>query len=62
MMLNDQWVTLNSRTLYVVQQANLPQIHPNDVGHSGMNQLNKLLDGGAPLPLGEQPEVRSSCS
>ncbi|MEM6991432.1 MAG: DUF6531 domain-containing protein [Myxococcota bacterium] len=62
MSLNDQWVTLNNRTLYVLQQANLPQVHPNDVGHSGINQLNKLLDGGAPLPLGEQPEVRSSCS
>lgn len=53
--LNDQWVTLNNRTLYVAQQANLSQVNPTIVGASGDNQMNKLLDGGS--PRSEQPEV-----
>lgn len=51
-------VTLNNRTLYVAQQANLPHVTPNVIGVSGTNKLNKLLDGGAPLDVGEQPKVR----
>lgn len=61
MMLNDQWVTLNNRTLFVAQEAGLPHVHPTDAGPGGWNQMNKLLDGGMPLPAGEQPEVRRSC-
>lgn len=61
MRLNDEWVTLNNRTLYVAQEANLPNVRVTDVGPGGMNQMNKLLDGGMPLPPGEQPEVRRSC-
>ena len=49
-------VTLNNRTLYVAQQAGI-QVSPTMVGPEGINQLNKLLDGKAPLDPGEQPEV-----
>ncbi|EYF02224.1 RHS repeat-associated core domain-containing protein [Chondromyces apiculatus] len=58
MQLNDDWVTLNNRTLYVVQEAGLSQTHPENVGDKGLNTLNKLLDGKAPLPYDEQPHVR----
>ncbi len=51
-------VTLNNRTLYVAQQANLPNVNPNFVGPEGTNKLNQLLDGHLPLPPGEQPKVR----
>ncbi|XXX76642.1 DUF6531 domain-containing protein [Sorangium sp. So ce134] len=57
MQLNGEWVTLSNRTLYVAQEAGLLQVHPTDVGPRGMNQMNKLLDGGAPLSQGEQPRV-----
>ncbi|WP_349496360.1 RHS repeat-associated core domain-containing protein, partial [Escherichia coli] len=48
------WATLNNRTLYVAQQANVT-INPVDKNGKGLNQLNKLLDGRAPTP--EQPDV-----
>jgi hypothetical protein len=48
-------VTLNNRTLYVAQQANI-MVHPNFVDN--INKLNKLLDGHLPLPLGEQPDIK----
>lgn len=57
MQLNGGWVTLSNRTLYVAQEAGLSQVHPTDVGSRGMNQMNKLLDGRAPLPQGEQPRI-----
>ncbi len=41
--LNYDWVTLNNRTLYVAQQAELSQVHPIDKGEKGINQMNKLL-------------------
>ena len=62
MRLNDEWVALNNRTLFVAQEANLPNVRVNDVGPGGMNQVNKLLNGGMPLPAGEQPEVKPSCT
>ena len=49
-------VALNNRTLYIAQEAGLTNIHPNF--QDNINKLNKLLDGGMPLPLGEQPEVK----
>ncbi|WP_406783379.1 RHS repeat-associated core domain-containing protein [Tenacibaculum maritimum] len=49
-------VTLNNRTLYIIQEAGLENIHPNFVDN--MNRLNKLLDGGMPLSLGEIPEIK----
>ncbi len=58
MQLNDQVVTLNNRTLHVAQQANLVNISPIDVGPSGINRMNRLLDGKMPLNPGEQPRVR----
>jgi RHS repeat-associated protein len=52
MLLNDQWVALNNRTLYVAQQANLPNVNPNDVGPSGLNELNnKLKESDLPGPI-----------
>lgn len=59
--LNGDYVTLNNRTLYVVQEAGLSQVHPNIRGASATNQLNRLLDGHGPLPYGEQPTIRTSC-
>jgi RHS repeat-associated protein len=55
MVVNDQFVTLNNRTLLVAQEANLVQVHPNIVGPSGINKLNQLLDGR--MPQQEQPVV-----
>lgn len=49
-------VTLNNRTLYVAQQAGLENIHPNFVDN--INKLNKLLDGGIPLDVGEIPKIK----
>jgi len=49
-------VTLNNRTLYIAQEAGLTNIHPNF--QDNINKLNKLLDGGMQLPLGEQPVVK----
>jgi hypothetical protein len=40
---NDQWVTLNNRTLAVARLANLPDVAINNVGPSGLNKLNQLL-------------------
>jgi RHS repeat-associated protein len=56
---NMDLVTLNNRTLYVAQQANLPGIPVTNVGPRGWNQAWKLMrDIGGPLPLGQQPRVR----
>jgi RHS repeat-associated protein len=49
-------VTLNNRTLFIAQQAGLDNIHPTFTDN--LNKLNKLLDGGMPLDLGEQPIVK----
>lgn len=49
-------VTLNNRTFYVAQQAGLENIHTNFVDN--INKLNKLLDGGMPLELGEIPKIK----
>jgi RHS repeat-associated protein len=52
MVINDEWVTLNNRTLFVAQQANLSQVPVNDVGPSGINQFNKLQrDAGLSGPV-----------
>jgi hypothetical protein len=56
MRLNDEFVTLNNRTLLVAQEAGLLQVHPHDVGSRGLNKLNQLLDGRPPQQ--EQPTVR----
>jgi len=59
MRLNDDFVTLNNRTLYVAQQAGLNRVPVTDVGHSGLNKVMKLLkDIGVPLPFGVQPRIR----
>jgi RHS repeat-associated protein len=55
--IGDDYFTLNNRTLYVAQKANLPQVHPNIIGEKGLNKFNKLIKDGGPLELGEQPEV-----
>ena len=48
-------VTLNNRTLYVAQEAGI-NVHPTFVDN--INKLNKLLDGGVPLDIGEQPVIK----
>ena len=55
MRLNDEFVTLNNRTLLVAQEAGLLQVHPHDVGPRGFNKLNQLLEGRPPQR--EQPIV-----
>ncbi|WP_437996645.1 RHS repeat-associated core domain-containing protein [Sorangium sp. So ce185] len=55
--INDDFFTLNNRTLYVAQQANLLQVHPKVAGPKGINLFNKLIKDGGPLELGEQPKV-----
>jgi hypothetical protein len=50
-------VTLSNRTLYVAQAANLPHVHPIDIGFKGWNQMNKLLDDRSPLAQGKQPTI-----
>lgn len=59
--LNDQWVTLNNRTLYVAQQANLPHVHPKIIDKAGDNRLHKLMSTAVPLEPGQQPIVRKTC-
>ncbi|WP_346822872.1 RHS repeat domain-containing protein [Rapidithrix thailandica] len=49
-------VTLNNRTLYVAQEAGLNYVKTNFVDN--INKLNKLLDGGMPLDLDEQPIIK----
>jgi hypothetical protein len=45
----EEYVTLNNRTLFIAQQANVP-IKPNIVSPvKADNKLNKLLDGKFPL-------------
>ena len=52
MKLNDEWVTLNNRSLYVAQQAGIPHVPVVDVGHKGINELNtKLKDSGLDAPI-----------
>ena len=53
------WATLNNRTLYVAQQANLMNIKATDMSRNGLNQLNKLIDapGGGIQELGFEPKV-----
>jgi hypothetical protein len=43
MKVNDQWVTLNNRTLAVARMANLSNVAINDVGPGGLNKLLQLL-------------------
>lgn len=46
------WVTLNNRTLYVAQQAELANVHPIDAGDKGTNKLNQLLrNAGLTMPV-----------
>ncbi len=54
------WAALNNRTLYVAQEAGLPNINANDMCGRGMNQYTKLVEaeGGGVQPLGKQPNVR----
>jgi hypothetical protein len=52
MQVNNNWVTLNNRTLAVARMANLPDVAINDVGVSGTNKLNQLLrDSGLVSPV-----------
>jgi len=54
------WATLNNRTLYVAQQANLTNINAVDMNGKGINQFNKLVsaEGGGIQERGVSPEVR----
>jgi hypothetical protein len=59
MEVNGELVTLNNRTLYVAQEANLSGVKVDNVGPSGWNTLWKLMkDIGGPLPYGTQPRIR----
>ncbi|VAW91397.1 hypothetical protein MNBD_GAMMA23-1066 [hydrothermal vent metagenome] len=47
-----RWITLNNRTLYVAQEANLKNVHPVDAGVKGTNKMTKLLrDAGLTAPV-----------
>ena len=54
------WATLNNRTLYVAQQANLVNINAIDMDGKGGNQYNKLVNapGGGIQESGFTPEVK----
>ncbi|MCG8420787.1 MAG: hypothetical protein MJE77_22935, partial [Proteobacteria bacterium] len=56
---NNRRVALNSRTLYVAQQANLVDVAVNDVGPSGENRLRRMLRGSG--LSGPTDSVRVRC-
>ena len=53
-----EYVTLNNRTLYIAQQANI-NVNPNIISSvKADNKLRKLLDGGFPLDDPNDLEIK----
>ena len=59
MNVNDNWVTVNNRSLYIAQASDLPSVTVNDVGPSLWNDVQgKLAESGLDVPTWTPPVIR----